>query len=327
MGWLSFLVIIFQNSSENRRNIYLLCAGHPISHTTSHAAGILLESHSLSWFSSLLNLSSWHLKRRLLFHHTEPFTYGSWNKKRCRVHVFTPGAATTCRESKEEDRFCGYVMTVSKSASGPDLGKHCVPDTVFIACRIFLGNFMTINVHRSTVASANQTPQEPHQGKFLKYSFASIAQTQSGKGWAGCSRDLFCLVASYKLEQGLTNLFHIISTWQLPNHYQPSLDSTQQLWDERHRSTTALTVLGSNPAPTEVSYSFSTDCSWSWVRHFYNSFVSSPQPAETLLKKSNTTDRCLQFSYFLAFSLKPATQMSKITRNYVSSLKILNVWT
>lgn len=245
-------------------------------------------------------------------------------------------SAAECRYSLQElwqhagkpRRKTGFVVMLwLYQSSRRDVGKHCAPDTVFIACRIFLGNFMTINVHRSTVASANQTPQEPHQGKFLKYSFASTAWTQPGKGRAGCSRDLFCLVASYKLERGLTNLFHIISSWQVPNHYQPSLDSTQQLWDERHRSTTALTVLGSNPAPTAVSYSFSTDCSWSWVRHFCSSFVSSPQPDETLLKKSNTTDRRLQFCYFLAFSLKPARQMSKITRNYVSSLKILNVWT
>lgn len=120
-------------------------------------------------------------------------------------------------------------MSVSKhQESGPGLGKHYVPDTVFIACWVFLGNFMRINVHRSIVASTDQTPQEPHQGKFLNYSLASTAWTQPGKGWAGYSWYLFCLVASYKLEQGLTNLFHIISCWQLPNHYQHSLDFTQQ---------------------------------------------------------------------------------------------------
>lgn len=191
-------------------------------------------------------------------------------------------------QAEKSKRKTGLVVMLWLHQSGRRVGqiweKHYVPDTVFIACRVFLGNFTRINVHRSAVASADQTPQEPHQGKFLKYSLASTARTQPGKGRAGCSWDLFCLVASYKLEQGLTNLFHIISSWQLPNHYQPRLDFPQQLWDERHRSTTALTVLGPNPAPTEVSYSFSTDCSWSRVRHFCNSFVSSPQLAETLLK-------------------------------------------
>lgn len=176
-------------------------------------------------------------------------------------------------------------MSISKhQESGPGLGKRYVPDTVFIACWVFLGNFMRINVHRSIVASTDQTPQEPHQGKFLNYSLASTAWTQPEKGWAGYSWYLFCLVASCKLEQGLTNFFHIISCWQLPNHYQHSLDFTQQFWDERYRSATALTVLGPNPAPAEVSYSFSIECSWSWVWYFCNSSVSSLQLAEILVK-------------------------------------------
>lgn len=80
------------------------------------------------------------------------------------------------KEIKEEHRFCGYGVSVSKhQESGTDLGKHYVPDTVFITCRVFLGNLMRINVPRNTVASTDQTPQEPHQGKFLNYSVASTA--------------------------------------------------------------------------------------------------------------------------------------------------------
>lgn len=45
------------------------------------------------------------------------------------------GDAAPGREMEEEHRFCGYGVSVSKhQESGTDLGKHYVPDTVFITC-------------------------------------------------------------------------------------------------------------------------------------------------------------------------------------------------
>lgn len=130
---LSFSILVFLYSSENDKKYCLVCACCPTSHTVLHLLGYYLKE---ILFLGLATRWIWalgvpHAKRCLLFHHTEHFTYGTRNTEHCRVQVFTPGAAATGREIKEEDRSCGYAVTASKrQESGPDLGKalcsrHC----------------------------------------------------------------------------------------------------------------------------------------------------------------------------------------------------------